>query len=247
MPCFEGTAMSDPLEALNRFDTVLAQTASKIASRLQPGLTRAEIEAQVATFSWIFPQDAFDLYQQHNGLSGKPGKLNLAEKLIRLKGKWHGELSGRESEVHLKLGDSLIAKGEATPTETRRERLIVAKFLPLDYALAGHRHLKLGRCLVDLLPFAILTDGKETSYCMMRLDPDAPIIYCANGTNLPPMKVTASFLSTQPQFSQLSEFITFLTAVFQQGVLPIEADREELIDCKLDLMQFKQLYQQRNR
>jgi hypothetical protein len=223
--------MPEPLEILGNFDTVLAQTAPKIASRLQLGLTQAEIEAQIASFSWKFPQDAFDLYQWHDGLSGNPGKLNLVEKLLRIKGKWHGELSGRENEVHLKL----------------ENRPIVAKFLPLDYTLAGHRHLKLGRCLVDLLPFAILTDGKETIYCMMRLDPETPIIYCTNGTNLPPMRVTESFLSTQPQFSRLRELIAFLTAVFQQKILPIAASQEESVDCELDLMQFEQLYQQYNR
>jgi hypothetical protein len=223
--------MPESLQILDRFDTVLAQTAPKIISRLQLGLTQAEVESQIASFSWSLPQDAFDLYQWHDGLSGKPGKLNLVEKLVRIKGKWHGELSGRENEVHLKL----------------ENRLIVAKFLPLDYALAGHRHLKLGRCLVDLLPFAILTDGKETIYCMMRLDPETPIIYCANGTNLPPMKVTESFLSTQPQFSRLRELIAFLTAVFQQKIHPIAASQEGLIDCELDPMQFEQLYQQYNR
>jgi hypothetical protein len=82
------------------------------------------------------PEAAYDLYGWHNGLSGEPSKLNLVEKLIRLKGKWHGELSGRENEVHLHIGN----------------RRLVTKFLPLDYALAGHRHLKLGRCPIDLLP-----------------------------------------------------------------------------------------------
>jgi hypothetical protein len=219
------------LEILNRFGTVLAQTSPTIASRLQPGITQAEIEAQIATFSWRLPQDAFDLYQWRNGLSEKLRKLNLVEKLIRLKGKWHGELSGRENEVHFKLGN----------------RRIVAKFLPLDYALAGHRHLKLGRCSLDLLPFAVLTDGKETIYCMMRLDPAAPTVYCANGTNLPPMKVTEVFLLTQPQFSHLSDLITFLTTVFQLGQQAIAADREELIDCELDPIQFEHLYQQYHR
>jgi hypothetical protein len=223
--------MPEPRQILDRFDTALAQTAPKIASRLQLGLTQAEVEAQIVSFSWSLPQDAFDLYQWHDGLSGKPGKLNLVEKLVRIKGKWHGELSGRENEVHLKL----------------ENRPIVAKFLPLDYALAGHRHLKLGRCLVDLLPFAILTDGKETIYCMMRLDPETPIIYYANGTNLPPMKVTESFLSTQPQFSQLSELIAFLTAVFQQKIHPIAVNQDGLIDCELDSIQFEELYQQYNR
>jgi hypothetical protein len=37
--------MTDFLETLHRFDTTLAQTAPKVASRLQPGLTRSEIEA----------------------------------------------------------------------------------------------------------------------------------------------------------------------------------------------------------
>jgi hypothetical protein len=44
-------------------------------------------------------------------LSGKPGKLNLAEKLLRLKGKWYGELSGRENEAHFQLGDCRIVAG----------------------------------------------------------------------------------------------------------------------------------------
>lgn len=231
--------MTELIQAFDCFDAALDRTAPKIASRLQPGLTPIEIEQQTVSFSWVLPQDACDLYQWHNGLSGKPGKLNLAEKLLRIKGKWHGELSGRENEVHLQLGDSL--------SETLRERLIVAKFLPLDYALAGHRHLKLGRCLVDLLPLAILTDGKETIYYMMRLDAKTPIVYCANGTKLPPMSITESFLSTQPQFSQLSGLIAFLSAVFQQGVQPITASQEESIDCKLDPMQLEQLYRQCNR
>jgi hypothetical protein len=212
--------MSALLETLDHFDLTLAQFAHSIASRLQPGLTTAAIETQIASFSWKLPQDAFLLYQWHNGLSGQPGKLNLGEKLLRLKGKWHGELTGRENEVHTILGN----------------RLIVTKFLPLEYSLAGHRHLKLGRCQIDLLPFSILTDGKETIYCMMRLDPDNPIIYYANGTKLPPMKVTESFLSTQPQFSRLSNLIKFLTTVCQQGIQPETAgnNRELLIsDAKI--------------
>jgi hypothetical protein len=223
--------MAETLEMLDRFGTVLTQTSPTIASRLKSGLTRAEIETQLASFSWNLPQDAFDLYQWHNGLSGTLEKLNLVEKLIRLKGKWHGELSGRENEVHLQLEDHLI----------------VAKFLPLDYALAGNRHLKLGRCLVDLLPFAIMTDGEKTIYCMMRLSPENPIIYCANGTKLPPINITESFLSTQPQFSRLSELIIFLTAVFQQAIqaIPVNSGKSIIaIDCDLNSTQFEQLYQQ---
>jgi hypothetical protein len=133
------------IETLQHFDTALRETVPKLTNRLQPGLTITDIEAKTDSFSWKLPNDAYDLYQWHNGLSGQPGKLNLAEKLLRLKGKWHGEFSGQENEARLKLG----------------ERLIVAKFLPLDYALAGHRHLKLGRCLIDLLPVCILTDWSD--------------------------------------------------------------------------------------
>jgi hypothetical protein len=219
------------INTLHCFDTALRDTVPKITSRLQPGLTLAEIAEKTDSFSWKLPHDAYDLYQWHNGLSSQPGKLNLAEKLLRLKGKWHGELTGRENEAHLKLGD----------------RLIVAKFLPLDYALAGHRHLKLGRCLVDLLPVCILTEGKDMIYCMMRLDSENPTLYCAKGTNLPPIKVTESFLSTQPQFSRLSNFITFLTVCCQQGIQPISSHQkswQDEIDLQLNPLEFERLYQQ---
>jgi hypothetical protein len=209
--------MPELLETLNHFETVITQSSPRIANRLQSGLTRSEIEAKTASFSWELPQEAFDLYQWHNGLSGQPGKLNLVEKFIRIKGKWHGELSGRENEARLKLSD----------------RLIVAKFLPLDYALAGHRHLKMGRCLVDLLPLAILIDGEKTTYCMMRLEPKNSIVYCADGTQLPPMKVTESFLSTQPQFSQFGELIAFLGVLFEQGIPSAASNLEDSIDCEL--------------
>lgn len=229
--------MSKFIEALNCLDVVLNQDAPKITSRLQPGLTRAEIERQTASFSWILPEEAYNLYQWHNGLSAKPGKLNLAEKLLRLKGKWHGELSGRENEAHLQLGDSL--------PETLRERRIVVKFLPLNYALAGHRHLKLGRCLIDLLPIFVLSGGNSTIYGMMRLDAEQSIVYCANGTKIPPIKVTELFLSTQTHFCQLSDLIAFLTACCQKAVQPtVLTDATDAIDCEVNLTQFEQLYQQ---
>jgi hypothetical protein len=221
--------MSKFIEALNCLDAVLNQDTPKIATRLQPGLTRAEIEGQTASFSWILPEEAYNLYQWHNGLSGKPGKLNLAEKLLRLKGKWHGELSGRENEAHLQLGG----------------RRIAVKFLPLNYALAGHRHLKLGRCLIDLLPIFLLNDGNRTIYGMMRLDAEQSIVYCANGTKMPPIKVTELFLSTQTQFCQLSDLIAFLTACCQKAVQPtVLTDATDAIDCEMNLTQFEQLYQQ---
>jgi hypothetical protein len=223
--------MPNPLELtqiLQDFDAAMEKAAPSIASRLQPGLTISQIDARIAPFAWKFPQAAFDLYRWHDGLSGQPGRLNLVEKLLRVKSKWHGELSGRENEIHLQLG----------------ERLIIAKFLPLDYALAGHRHLKLGRCPIDLLPFAILNDGNNTIYCMMRLDPENPIVYCANGTKLPPLGVTESFLATQPQFNRSSDLIEFLSAVFQDRIQSIAIADNNLLDCELDPTQFARLYQQ---
>jgi hypothetical protein len=231
--------MTDLTEALNALATALIQTAPSISRRLQPGLTTAEIEKQVATFTWTLPQDAFNLYQWHDGLSGKAEKLNLAERLLRLKGKWHGELAGRENEIHVRFADALA--------ETLHERRIVAKFLPLEYALAGHRHLKLGRCLLDLLPIAILQDGTKTLYCLMRLDPAQPTLYCANGTNLPPMKVTATFLSNQPQFAELSDLVALLTDCCQQTVqtplISQNSQKEDAIDCEINSAQFAQLFQ----
>jgi hypothetical protein len=120
--------------------------------------------------------------------------------------------------------------------------------LPLDYALAGHCHLKLGRCPLDLLPFAILTDGNNTIYCMMRLDPENPIVYCANGTKLPPLGVTESFLAThQPQFKRSSDLIAFLTAIFQHQVRSIAIDENNPLDCELDSIQFEKIYRQYRR
>jgi len=64
-----------------------------------------------------------------NGLSSTAGELNLLERLLRLKGRWHGELAGRENEIHLQFCNSL--------TETSSEPRFIAKFLPLEYALGG--------------------------------------------------------------------------------------------------------------
>lgn len=146
--------MTKLTEALDQLEQVLNQLAPDVANRLQPGLNHTDIKQAIAKFSWSLPQEGYSLYQWHNGLSGQRGNLNLVEKLLRQKGKWHGELSGRENEIRLSNG----------------ERLLTAKFLPLDYALAGHRHLKLGRCLLNLLPVLLLDDGTTIRYCMIRLD-----------------------------------------------------------------------------
>ncbi|MBF2050746.1 MAG: hypothetical protein IGS54_25855 [Elainella sp. C42_A2020_010] len=224
--------MTEFIESLNRLDNVLSQTLPAVATRLQPGLRCGKIDEQTASFLWVLPQDVHDLYQWHNGLSGTSEKLNLAEKFLRLKGKWHGELAGRENEVHL------LFEG----------RLIVAKFLPLEYALAGHRHLKLGQCLINLLPIAILNDSNTTIYCMIRLDAEPPTLYCANGTNLLPMRVTEVFLSTQLQFTRLSHLVALLTDCFEQAVQSPSINQKgqgmRAIDCEIDSVLFAQLLQQ---
>jgi hypothetical protein len=83
---------------------------------------------------------------------------------------------------------------------------------------------------------AISTDGTETFYCMMRLDPQQPIVYVANGTNLPPLLVTEAFLSTQPQFATLSDLVVLLTSSCQQGIQPMSMSSalEDRADLHLD-------------
>lgn len=221
--------MTKLTEALDQLDRVLNQVAPNVANRLQPGLTRTDIEQAIAKFSWSLPQDGYALYQWHNGLSGQSGNINLIEKLLRQKGKWHGELSGRENEIRLNNG----------------ERLLTAKFLPLDYALAGHRHLKLGRCLLELLPVFLLDDGTTTRYCMIRLDVESSIMYCVNGTKLPPVVVTEELLSKQIQLG-LADLVSILTICLEQAVVPISESQDRLseADYTLNSEQFEQIYQQ---
>lgn len=221
--------MTKLTEALDQLDHVLNQVAPDVANRLQSGLTRTDIEQAIAKFSWSLPQDGYALYQWHNGLSGQPGNLNLIEKLLRQKGKWHGELSGRENEIRLSNG----------------ERLLTAKFLPLDYALAGHRHLKLGRCLLDLLPVFLLDDGTTIRYYMIRLDVESSIVYCVNGTKLPPMGVTEELLSKQIQLG-LADLVSILNTCLEQAIVPISESQDRLskADYALNLEQFEQIYQQ---
>jgi hypothetical protein len=72
-------------------------------------------------------------------------------------------------------------------------------------------------------------------------------LYCANGTKLPPLRVTESFLSTHTQFSRLSDLIALLSAVFQPGIQSIASSQGKWmseIDCELESTQLKKLYQQ---
>lgn len=83
---------------------------------------------------------------------------------------------------------------------------------------------------------------------MVRLDVEQPTLYCANGTNLPPMKVTEAFLSTQLHFTELSSLVALLTHCFQQAVQPLSVSQNEqkarAINCEIDSVRFAQLFQQ---
>ena len=210
-------------EKLNSLDETLQQFAPDVANRLQAGLNRAKIDALVKGFSWTLPPDVYHLYQWHDGLSVAPDKMSFVEKLLRQKDKWHGELSGRENEIILKYG----------------ERELSAKFMPLEYALAGHRHLKLGRCVLDLLPVFILTEGKTKWYCMFRLDGQNSVLYCADGSKAPPRGIDESFLAQQIQFDCLADFVSFLTACGKQT---IESQSQNQYNLKPK--QFEEVFQQ---
>jgi hypothetical protein len=198
----------DLTEALSNLDQVLRQRDFDVAQRLQPGLTRAEIDQQIAPFPWTLPPNLYSLYQWHNGLSGQPKKMGLTDRLIRLKNKWHGELSGRENELRWQDG----------------EHLWIGQFLPLDFALAGHRHLKLGKCPIDLLPIFLVRNRQQKFYGMVRLNPNHPAFYYADGTGIPPLWVTEDFLSKQVRFDSLSDLIQFLTDRCQQALQPVTSD-----------------------
>lgn len=79
--------MTKLTEALNRLEEILKQTVPEIVTRIQPSLTRTEIDKSIADLSLI-PNDVYDLYQWHNGLSGQPKNMSLTDKLIRLKNQY---------------------------------------------------------------------------------------------------------------------------------------------------------------
>jgi hypothetical protein len=187
--------MEDLVHTLDRLETDLRRRVPTVASRFQQGMTRAEIDSCIARFAWTLPEDLYDLYQWRNGLSGVTGKLSLVDKLLRMKDRWHGQLSGTENELMVAYAG----------------RSITVKFMPLEFAIAGHRHLKLGRCPLDLLPVFVIADGKTKHYCMVQLgDERRGVVYCANGTKAPPWGITQAFLSEQPQFTSMATLVSFL-------------------------------------
>jgi hypothetical protein len=182
-------------ETLTAFEPVLNELTPEATTRLRPGLSHEDIQAQCNGFQWSLPDDVATLYQWHDGLTRIRTRLTLIERVLRQKDKWHGELSGRDNEIHFPYADGEVA----------------AKFMPLEYALAGHRHLKLGRCPLDLLPVFILHSESAKWYCMFRLVSGSTTVYCVNGTKVPPKGIGEGVLAANPQFKTLAEFISFLS------------------------------------
>ena len=182
-------------KTLADFASVLDDLTPDEATRLRPGLNREEIQSLCAGFRWNLPREVAELYQWHDGLTRVRTRLTLMERVMRQKDRWHGELSGRENEVHFLYDEHPCA----------------AKFMPLEFALAGHRHLKLGRCPLDLLPVFILHTDWAKWYCMFRLETDSTVVYCVNGSKVPPRGIGESVLSANPRFKDLAAFATFLT------------------------------------
>ncbi len=189
-------------KALNDLEIILKQNAPNVSNRLQKGLTGSELKRLVKKFSWELPEDICELYEWHDGLSAPMTQMSLVERLLRQKDKWHGELSGKNNEIHLNY----------------QGRNLTAKFMPLEYALAGHRHLKLGLCKLDLLPVFVMSDGKIKYYCMLRLDEKIPALYCADGTKAPPRGIDEAFLSTQIKFTKLSDFILLVSECVEKAI-----------------------------
>lgn len=62
--------MSVLVESLNRIEDWLSQLNPPLASDLQPGLSRKEIENRLSQVPYTFPDDLYILYQWHNGIRG---------------------------------------------------------------------------------------------------------------------------------------------------------------------------------
>ncbi len=199
-------------DALADLEATLGELTPGETTRLRPGLSREDIQALCAGFEWSLPQDVIDLYQWHDGLTRVRTRLSLIERVLRQKDKWHGELSGRDNEVHFTYDDHQAA----------------AKFMPLEYALAGHRHLKLGRCPLDLLPVFVLKTDSAKWYCMFRLAQDSSTVYCVNGTKVPPKGIGEEVLAAHPQFESLTAFISFLVRCGREVVRVGRLSSEQL-------------------
>jgi cell wall assembly regulator SMI1 len=60
--------MSRLTEALESFYNLLCLEYPEIASHLQPGLTREEIDNRVKNLQFSLPEEVYELYQWRNGM-----------------------------------------------------------------------------------------------------------------------------------------------------------------------------------
>lgn len=218
-------------EALSRLENLINLRSPHLAKRLQPGLTHAEIDEQIEDFSWTLPEEVYELYQWHNGLSSGINATSLQVKSLTQKDQWYKGLSGQPSQINLKYGDHLIA----------------AKFAPLEFALAGYSHLKLGKCPFDLLPIFVLNNSKSQNYCVAGLGKEHSAIYFLNGTRVPPSRIDEKFLSTQVKFNNLVDLILSITDCCECAVkYSQEATNSQEVDSinfDVDKNMFEQIYQ----
>lgn len=225
--------MSPVTVAFSQLETILQQKFLELTASLNPGLTREAIDTKLQEFSVILPQDFYALYQWQNGLSGNVDAANPADKLLRQKGRWQQGLSTPVDQISFKYDDC--------------EAFIITKFPPLEYALAGHQHLKLGKCPLNLMPIFTLNDGTTQRYCLIRLGENQSPLFIADGTRIPPSQIDESFLSAQTQFSNLTDFIRFVIDCCDQAIAINSATTSELeegsIIYQVNSTLFSQLYQ----
>lgn len=193
--------MSTLMEALHRLDELIQEKSSYLARRLQAGLTRTKIDEQIKNFSWTLPEEFYEFYQWHNGLIHEPNAIGYSIDSLKIKDKWQSDLS-QANQINVKYDNNLIA----------------IKFPSLEYALAGHNHLKLGQCPLDLLPIFTCSNGNNQSYCIVNLEREKFATYFLNGTKVHPTKINEQFLSKQIKFNSLTDLVLFITSCCEHAV-----------------------------
>ncbi len=225
--------MSTVTAAFTQLETSLQHKFPELTVSLSPGLTHEAIDIKLQEHSVILPQDFYALYEWRNGLSSNVDAMNPADKSLRQKGRWQQGLSTPMDQISFKYGG--------------RQALIIIKFPPLEHALAGHQHLKLGKCPLNLMPIFTLNDGITQRYCLIRLGENQSSIFVANGTGIPPSQIDESFLLTQAQFSRLTDFIQLAINCCDQAIAVNSATSSELggdsISYQVNAAIFSQLYE----
>lgn len=195
--------------ALYNLDQLILKKSQRIANSLRLGLTRNEIDEKVQGFSWILPEELYEFYQWHNGLSSEINSKKTLEDSLKQKDRWQGDLSTPNNQIYLRYDN----------------RNIAIKFPPLEYALAGHQHLKKGQCSLNLLPIFTLNQDKNQNYCLVNLEPEQFGLYFLNGKGIHPSKIDEQFLSAQIRFNSLVNLVSFITNCCN---ITVKIERENL-------------------